>query len=343
MSAGLNQTTPALSAGLKKPGRALVSGAAGFIGFHLSQRLLSQGWQVQGVDNLNAYYEPTLKAARLKLLRAQAGFQFHQTDIADRAAMAALFQQQPFDLVLHLAAQAGVRHSVENPMAYLDSNLAGMLNVLEGVRHAGVGHLVYASSSSIYGAATELPLRENQMTDQPISLYAATKKANELMAHSYSHLYQIPASALRFFTVYGPWGRPDMAIFKFVRAVLNGQPIDVYNNGQMRRDFTYIDDVVNAVLAVAEQPPHLDSRAVPHRVLNVGNSSPVTLQAFIASIEQATGLPAVQNLMPMQPGDVYETWADTHALESGFGVKPSTDIALGVQRFVDWYRSYYGE
>jgi UDP-glucuronate 4-epimerase len=325
------------------PGRSiLVTGAAGFIGFHLCQRLLDQGFAVEGLDNLNAYYEPTLKQARLQQLLARPGFVFHRLDLADREAMARLFAENRYDAVLHLAAQAGVRHSVDHPMAYLDSNLAGMLTVLEGCRHSGVRHLVYASSSSIYGAARQMPLREDMVTDQPISLYAASKKANELMAYSYSHLYGIPATGLRLFTVYGPWGRPDMAIFKFVRAVLAGQPIDVYNNGQMRRDFTYVDDVVDAVLKVMAVPPVATADAPAHRVLNVGNNGPVSLLDFIGCIEKATGIEAIKHFMPMQQGDVPETWADTTALEKGFGIRPNTDLHLGVQRFVDWYRGYYG-
>ena len=322
--------------------RVLVTGAAGFIGFHLCQRLLDLGYAVEGLDNMNTYYEPELKRARLALLRQRPGFVLHEVDLADRDGMAQLFKTGRFEGVVHLAAQAGVRYSVENPMAYLDSNLAGMLTVLEGCRHNGVQHLVYASSSSVYGAATEMPLRETHNTDHPISLYAASKKANELMAHSYSHLYRFPATGLRFFTVYGPWGRPDMAIFKFVRAVIDGQPIDVYNHGDMLRDFTYVDDVVEAVVRVLGQPPVVVAEAVPHQVLNVGNNGPVPLLDFIACIEKATGWPAVKNLLPMQAGDVPKTWADTTALEQGYGLRPHTDLLVGVQRFVDWYRDYYG-
>lgn len=320
----------------------LVTGAAGFIGFHLCNRLLDLGFEVEGLDNMNLYYEPALKQARLALLRQREGFVFHAIDLADRNAMAALFSAGKYDGVVHLAAQAGVRYSVENPMAYLDSNLAGMLTVLEGCRHNGVKHLVYASSSSVYGAATQMPLTETLNTDHPISLYAASKKANELMAHSYSHLYGIPATGLRFFTVYGPWGRPDMAIFKFVRAVIDGQAIDVYNHGDMLRDFTYIDDVVAAVVAVLKQPPVKVGDAAAHKVINVGNNGPVQLLQFIECIETATGVPAVKNFLPMQPGDVPRTWADTSALASGYGLQPHTDLLVGVQRFVDWYRSYYG-
>jgi UDP-glucuronate 4-epimerase len=322
--------------------RVLVTGAAGFIGFHLTQRLLDRGLQVDGVDSMTAYYEPSLKQARLDRLLAQPGFVFHRLDLAHREGVAALFERGRYDLVLHLAAQAGVRYSVEQPMAYLDSNLAGMLTVLEGCRHGGVKHLVYASSSSIYGAAREMPLREDMVTDSPISLYAASKKANELMAHSYSHLYRTPASALRFFTVYGPWGRPDMAIFKFVRAIFEGRPIDVYNHGNLRRDFTYVDDVVDAVLAVAAQPPTDGAGQVPHRVLNVGHNGPVPLMDFIGCLEEACGRKAIKNFLPMQAGDVPDTWADTTRLETGFGVRADTDLKIGVQRFVDWYVDYYG-
>ena len=322
--------------------RVLVTGAAGFIGFHLSQRLLDQGLAVDGADNMSAYYEPSLKEARLRLLQSRPGFGFHRLDIADRAAIARLFEQGHYDIVLHLAAQAGVRYSVEQPMAYLDSNLAGMLTVLEGCRQHGVKHLVYASSSSIYGAAREMPLREDMVTDSPISLYAASKKANELMAHSYSHLYGIPASALRFFTVYGPWGRPDMAIFKFVRAIFEGKPIDVYNHGQLRRDFTYVDDVVDAVMAVAARPPQREDGRAPHRVLNVGHNGPVPLMDFIGCLERACGREAIKHFLPMQAGDVPDTWADTTRLEAGFGVRADTDLQVGAQRFVDWFRVYYG-
>ena len=323
--------------------RVLVTGAAGFIGFHLVNRLLDRGCAVDGVDSMTLYYEPSLKQARLDRLLARPGFVFHRLDLADRDGVAALFAQGGYDIVIHLAAQAGVRYSVDHPMAYLDSNLAGMLTVLEGCRHGGVKHLVYASSSSIYGAAREMPLREDMVTDSPISLYAASKKANELMAHSYSHLYGIPASALRFFTVYGPWGRPDMAIFKFVRAIFAGQPIDVYNHGNLRRDFTYVDDVVDAVMAVVAKPPVREDGRAPHRVLNVGHNGPVPLMDFIGCLEQACGRAAIKNFLPMQAGDVPDTWADTTRLEQGFGVRADTDLQTGAQRFVDWFRSYYGQ
>ena len=327
---------------LARPRKLLITGAAGFIGFHVCQRLLKLGHVVEGLDNMNSYYELALKQARLGLLREHPGFVFHEIDLADREAMAALFATGQYDGVVHLAAQAGVRYSVENPMAYLDSNLVGMLTVLEGCRHNGVEHLVYASSSSVYGAVTQMPLVETQDTDHPISLYAASKKANELMAHSYSHLYRLPATGLRLFTVYGPWGRPDMAIFKFVRAVMDGQSIDVYNHGDMLRDFTFVDDVVDAVVRVLQRPPTSTADSTPHRVLNVGNNGPVPLLDFIACIEAATGMPAVKNLLPMQAGDVPKTWADTSALTQGYGLQPHTDLRVGVQRFVDWYRDYYG-
>lgn len=323
--------------------RVLVTGAAGFIGFHVCQRLLDRGLSVQGVDSMTPYYEPSLKQARLDRLLARPRFVFHRLNLADREGVAALFAQAPFDIVIHLAAQAGVRHSVDHPMAYLDSNLAGMLTLLEGCRHSGLKHLVYASSSSVYGAAREMPLREDMVTDAPISLYAASKKANELLAHSYSHLYGIPASALRLFTVYGPWGRPDMAIFKFVRAIFQGQPIDVYNHGNLRRDFTYVDDVVDAVMAVAAKPPLREDGLAPHRVLNVGHNGPVPLLDFIACLERACGREAIKQFLPMQAGDVPDTWADTTRLEAGFGVRADTDLQTGVQRFVDWFRDYYGQ
>lgn len=330
-----------MSEPLLRPARVLVTGAAGFIGFHLARRLLAEGLQVLGVDSLNAYYDPQLKQDRLTQLQGQPGFAFEQLDLADRAGVAALFARERFDAVLHLAAQAGVRYSVDHPMAYLDSNLAGTMTLLEGCRHQGTAHLVYASSSSIYGAARTLPLSEAQMTDQPVSLYAATKKANELLVHSYSHLYGIPATGLRLFTVYGPWGRPDMAIFKFVRAILAGEPIDIYNHGVMRRDFTFVDDVVEAIWRVLQRPPVRSDGQAPARVLNVGNSSPVPLIQFVESIEQALGRPAQRRMLPMQPGDVPETWADVSQLAALTGFSPQTDLALGVQRFVDWYRGYY--
>ena len=324
----------------------LVTGAAGFIGMHVAQALLARGDEVVGIDNLNDYYSPQLKQDRLTHLQQQAGaehWRFELMDVADNAALQALFARERFDGVVHLAAQAGVRYSLTNPHAYAQSNLVGFVNILEACRHHATAHLVYASSSSVYGGNVKMPFAETDPVDHPVSLYAATKKANELMAHTYSHLYGLPTTGLRFFTVYGPWGRPDMALFKFVRAVLAGQPIDVYNNGQMRRDFTYVDDVVNAVLKVMAVPPVATADAPAHRVLNVGNNGPVSLLDFIGCIEKATGIEAIKHFMPMQQGDVPETWADTTALEKGFGIRPNTDLQLGVQRFVDWYRGYYGD
>ena len=323
--------------------RVLVTGAAGFIGFHACQRLLADGVEVLGIDSLTPYYDPRLKQDRLAVLTPQAGFRFERLDLADRVATAALFQRERFDAVLHLAAQAGVRYSVENPLAYLDSNLAGMMNVLEGCRHAGVAHLVYASSSSVYGAGNPMPLTEDQVTDRPVSLYAASKKANEVMAHSYSHLYGLPASGLRLFTVYGPWGRPDMAIFRFVRAIEAGETIDVYNHGCMRRDFTYVGDVVEAIVRVLRRPPLRQGDAPPQRVLNVGNSAPVMLMDFIGSLERALGKAAHQRLLPMQPGDVPDTWADVSRLRALTGFAPATPLDAGVRHFVEWYRPYVAQ
>jgi UDP-glucuronate 4-epimerase len=322
------------------PRRVLVTGAAGFIGFHLSCRLLAEGVQVLGVDSLTPYYDPRLKQDRLAELTGLPGFAFERLDLADRSATAALFARERFDAVLHLAAQAGVRYSVQNPLAYLDSNLAGTMNVLEGCRHARVAHLVYASSSSVYGAGNAMPLAEDRVTDRPVSLYAASKKANEVMAYSYSHLYDLPTSGLRLFTVYGPWGRPDMAIFRFVRAIEEGQAIDVYNHGRMRRDFTYVDDVVEAVVRVLRRPPRREGEAPPQRVLNVGNSAPVMLMDFIGSLERALGKRADKRLLPMQPGDVPDTWADVSRLRALTGFAPATPLDEGVRHFVDWYRAY---
>lgn len=323
-----------------QPRRVLVTGAAGFIGYHLCERLLDDGVQVLGIDSLTPYYDPRLKADRLARLTPRDGFRFERLDLADRVATAELFASESFDAVLHLAAQAGVRYSVENPLAYLDSNLAGMMNILEGCRHSRVGHLVYASSSSVYGAGNSMPLSEDKVTDRPVSLYAASKKANEVMAYSYSHLYDLPATGLRLFTVYGPWGRPDMAIFRFVRAIEAGLPIDVYNHGQMRRDFTYVGDVVEAIVRVMRQPPRRQETQPPQRILNVGNSSPVMLMDFIGCLEHALGRQADKRLLPMQPGDVPDTWADVTRLGALTGFSPATPIRDGVQRFVDWYRAY---
>ena len=330
----------------------LVTGAAGFIGFHLCQRLLDRGDTVTGLDNLNAYYDPALKQARLALLQGREGFSFARQDLEDGEAMAALFERLRPQRVVHLAAQAGVRHSIDNPAAYVQSNLVGFGHVLEGCRHGGVTHLVYASSSSVYGGNTRLPFREDQGVDHPVSLYAASKKANELMAHTYSHLYGVPATGLRFFTVYGPWGRPDMALFRFTRAILAGEPIDLYNHGQMVRDFTYIDDIVEGVVRVLDRPatpdphfdadqPHPDSSWAPHRLFNIGNADPTPLLTYVEALEQALGRPAQRRLLPLQPGDVPATAADTSALEAWTGFRPATPVHEGVARFVAWYRAFY--
>ncbi|MFU9136099.1 NAD-dependent epimerase [Erwinia tasmaniensis] len=329
----------------------LVTGAAGFIGYHVAQRLLAAGHQVVGIDNLNDYYDVNLKLARLALIQS-SDFTFIKCDLADREGIAQLFRNEGFDRVIHLGAQAGVRYSLENPLAYADANLIGHLNILEGCRHHQVGHLLYASSSSVYGLNRKLPFSTNDSVDHPVSLYAATKKANELMSHSYSHLYGIPTTGLRFFTVYGPWGRPDMALFKFTRAMLAGEKIDVYNNGQMRRDFTYIDDIAEAIFRLQDVIPQPDrewtveegnpaSSSAPYRVYNIGNSQPVTLMAYIEALEKALGIKADKNMMPMQPGDVLETSADTAALFDAIDFKPQTGVESGVQRFVSWYREFY--
>jgi UDP-glucuronate 4-epimerase len=330
----------------------LVTGAAGFIGMHTSQRLLADGFDVVGVDNLNDYYDPTLKEARLRRLVDHPRFRFVKLDVADRQRMPELFAQERFDRVIHLAAQAGVRYSLKNPHAYVDANLTGFVNILEGCRHSGVEHLVYASSSSVYGGNTKMPFSEHDNIDHPVSLYAATKKANELMAHTYSHLFGLPTTGLRFFTVYGPWGRPDMALFLFTDAILNGRPIQVFNHGNMRRDFTYIDDIVESMRRVLDAVPAGDpefdsaepdparSRA-PYRVFNIGNSAPVDLMEFIAAIEQAIGRKAVKELLPMQPGDVPATYADTRELEAVTGFRPGTSVQKGIEAFVDWYRAFY--
>ncbi|WP_338890722.1 NAD-dependent epimerase [Aeromonas rivipollensis] len=328
----------------------LVTGAAGFIGFHVAHRLCRDGHQVVGLDNLNDYYEVSLKEARLALLLPLPGFRFERCDLADRTTMAALFARERFDRVIHLGAQAGVRYSLDNPFAYADSNLNGTLTVLEGCRHHGVQHLVYASSSSVYGLNEQMPFKTSDGVDHPVSLYAASKKANELMAHSYSHLYGLPTTGLRFFTVYGPWGRPDMALFKFVRAILNGEPIDIYNQGQLSRDFTHIDDIVEGVIRVADRPPQgdpawqgaADASPAPYRLFNIGHGSPVRLLDFVEAIEVALGKRAIRNLLPMQAGDVLATWADTQALFDATGYRPGVGLEEGVASFVDWYRAYYG-
>ncbi|NEP18301.1 MAG: NAD-dependent epimerase [Leptolyngbya sp. SIO4C1] len=325
----------------------LVTGVAGFVGFFLAQRLLADGDSVYGIDNLNDYYDVSLKKDRLAQFDQAANFTFEQLDLADRAGMERLFQTQAFDCVVHLAAQAGVRYSLKNPHAYADSNLIGFVNILEGCRHTQVPHLVYASSSSVYGANRQIPFSVADSVDHPVSLYAATKKANELMAHAYSHLYNLPTTGLRFFTVYGPWGRPDMAYFKFVDAIANDRPIQVYNHGKMERDFTYIDDVVEGVARTMRhipQPldcPEFNTQA-PYKVYNIGNHSPVELMTFIETIEQALGKTAEKIMMPMQPGDVAATFADVDDLMADVGFKPSTPLAVGIGKFVDWYRDYYG-
>jgi len=330
----------------------LVTGAAGFIGFHVSQRLLAAGHQVVGIDNLNDYYDVNLKLARLNLIKPDPAFTFVECDLADRDAIASLFEQHKFQRVIHLGAQAGVRYSIENPHAYADANLIGHLNILEGCRHHKIEHLLYASSSSVYGLNRKMPFSTEDSVDHPVSLYAATKKANELMSHTYSHLYQLPTTGLRFFTVYGPWGRPDMALFKFTRAMLAGEAIDVYNQGQMKRDFTYIDDIAEAIVRLQDLIPQQDeawrvetgspaTSSAPYRVYNIGNSQPVTLMNYIEAIEKALGITALKNLMPMQPGDVLETSADTEALYKAIGFKPQTGVEEGVKRFVDWYRDFY--
>ena len=316
----------------------LVTGAAGFIGMHTCHVLLERGHEVLGVDNLNAYYDPVLKEARLARLKPHARFAFERLDIADEPGMKALFAAQRFDCVVHLAAQAGVRYSLVNPMAYVQSNVAGFLNILEGCRNAKVGHLCYASSSSVYGANTEMPFSEEQRVDQPISLYAATKRANELMAHSYGRLFDLRTTGLRFFTVYGPWGRPDMALFIFTRAILEGKPIRLFNGGDMQRDFTYVDDIVSALARVVELPFPAGERA---RLFNIGRGSPVNLMDFVRAIEKATGRKAQIELAEMQLGDVQATSASTEKLRRLIGEAPLTPVETGVERFVAWYRSYY--
>ena len=333
--------------------RVLITGAAGFIGFGLAARLLDRGDTVYGIDNLNNYYDVNLKKARLERLSTREKFSFEKLDIADRAGMESLFARNKFDAVMNLAAQAGVRYSIENPHAYIESNIVGFCNILEGCRHSKVGHLVFASSSSVYGANTRLPFSEHDNIDHPISLYAATKKANELMAHTYAHLYGLPTTGLRFFTVYGPWGRPDMALFKFTKNILEGKAIEVFNNGNMIRDFTYVDDIVEGVVRVMDRPAEPDpawnsaapdparSRA-PYRIYNIGNNKPVQLMRYIEVLERALGKKAQIEMLPMQPGDVPATTADVSALESDIGYRPKTTVEEGVPRFVEWYRRYYG-
>jgi UDP-glucuronate 4-epimerase len=319
----------------------LLTGAAGFIGAATALRLLARGDEVVGLDNLNDYYDPALKQSRLAQLTPHAGFRFVQMDVADRPGMAQLFATEGFDRVVHLAAQAGVRYSLQNPNAYVDSNLVGFMNVLEGCRHHAVAHLVYASSSSVYGGNTKMPFSEGDPVDHPVSLYAATKKANELMAHSYSHLYNIPTTGLRFFTVYGPWGRPDMAPMLFTDAILSGHPIKVFNHGNMRRDFTYIDDIVEGVLRVLDRAATALDSTAPYRVFNIGNNQPVQLMDFIGCIEKSLGKTAEKQMLPMQDGDVPVTFADTQALQDWVGFAPSTPLDVGIQRFAEWYCAYH--
>jgi UDP-glucuronate 4-epimerase len=332
--------------------RILVTGAAGFIGFHLSHRLLRRGDTVVGLDNLNAYYDVSLKEARLEILRQDTRFDFEHADLANAAEVERVFAEGEFDAIVNLAAQAGVRYSLENPQAYVDSNVTGFLNVLEGARHHGTGHLVFASTSSIYGINARMPFDERQNTDHPVALYAATKKANEAMAHAYAHLFGIPCTGLRFFTVYGPWGRPDMALFKFTKGILAGEPIPVFNEGKMVRDFTYVEDIVEGIVRVIDRPPKPDpgwdasnpdpaTSSAPWRIFNIGNHQRVELMTYIRALEEALGKKAKLDLLPMQPGDVRATEADTSALEAATGFKPATPVEEGIRRFVAWYREYY--
>jgi UDP-glucuronate 4-epimerase len=321
----------------------LVTGAAGFIGFHVARGLLAEGRHVVGLDNLNNYYDPDLKRSRLNILCENPGFSFAQTDLVDRPSIASLFAKHRFAVVIHLAAQAGVRHSIDHPHAYADANLEGFVNVLEGCRHNACRHLIYASSSSVYGANTKLPFSVDDRTDHPISLYAATKKANELMAHSYSHLYRLPVTGLRFFTIYGRWGRPDMAIFLFARAIVEGTPIRLFNHGRMRRDFTHIDDVTRVVLRLADRTAtdDGDTGRAPARIYNVGNHHPEELVHVVALLEKELGRAAVKDMLPMQPGDVAETFADVGDLMRDVGFRPETSIEDGIRDFVAWYRGHY--
>ncbi len=333
--------------------KVLVTGAVGFIGSHLSKRLIERGDEVVGIDNVNDYYDVSLKKARLAQLEGRQGFRFVKMSLEDREDLLGLFKEERFDKVVNLAAQAGVRYSLVNPYAYIDANIVGFINILEGCRHNGVKHLVFASSSSVYGANTKMPFSVHDNVDHPVSLYAATKKANELMAHTYSHLYKLPCTGLRFFTVYGPWGRPDMALFLFTKAILEGRPIDVFNHGKMRRDFTYIDDIVEGVVRVIDRiavpdpkwsgdAPDPGTSYAPYKNYNIGNNNPVELMRFIEVLEEALGKKAKKNLLPMQPGDVPATYADVDDLILDVGFKPATSIEEGIRRFVDWYRGYYG-
>ncbi|HCS46009.1 MAG TPA: protein CapI [Pseudomonas sp.] len=321
--------------------RVLVTGVAGFIGFHTAKRLCSNGHQVIGIDNLNSYYSVELKQARLSQLAAYRNFQFQLLDVADKQALLDLFAENEFEQVVHLAAQAGVRYSIDHPDTYAQSNLVGFLNVLEACRAHRPAHLIYASSSSVYGLNDHLPYATTDRVDRPVSFYAATKRANELMAHAYSHLYGIPTTGLRFFTVYGPWGRPDMALFKFTDAILKGRTIDVYNDGAMSRDFTYIDDIVEGLVRLIPLPP-TDETGARNKVYNIGFGAPVKLLEFVECIEEALGIRAIKNFLPLQSGDVVNTWADTRELEDRVGFRPQITVSTGVQSFVDWYRNYYG-
>ncbi len=330
----------------------LVTGAAGFIGFHTTKLLLQRGEEVVGLDNLNDYYDPQLKIARLRQLEGRENFRFIKADLTDREAIDQLFRDGKFQRVVHLAAQAGVRYSIQNPHVYVQSNLTGFLHVIEGCRHGGIEHLVYASTSSVYGANSRLPFSEDQCVDHPLSLYAATKKANELMAHSYSSLYGLPTTGLRFFTVYGPWGRPDMALFLFTKNILAGKPIDLFNEGRHQRDFTYVDDIARGVVAALDHPAAADpdwdamapspgSSSAPYKIYNIGNQHPVTLLRYIEVLERCLGRKAQRNLLPNQPGDIPDTWADVEALARNVGYRPRTDLEEGVKHFVEWYLDYY--
>lgn len=332
----------------------LVTGAAGFIGFHLSKRLMAQGFQVIGVDNLNHYYDVTLKRDRLKILEGNDQFEFHQLDLVDQEKLNQLFIDNPIHIVINLAAQAGVRYSLTNPHAYVDSNLVGFVNILEACRHYKIEHLIYASSSSVYGANIKIPFSTKDSVDHPVSLYAASKKANELMAHTYSHLFQIPTTGLRFFTVYGPWGRPDMAYYSFTKDIIEGKTIKVFNNGDMRRDFTYIDDIVEGIIRLLNKPPtsnpqwdrahpNPSSSYAPYKVYNIGNNNPVNLMDFISTLEKLIGQKAKIEFLPMQAGDVKETYADITDLQDNVGFYPSTTIEEGLAQFVDWYKNYYNK
>ncbi len=334
--------------------KVLVTGAAGFIGFHVSKYLMKRGDEVVGIDNINDYYDPNIKLGRLDMLNEFDAFSFEKMDISDKETMEGLFKRHSFDAVINLAAQAGVRYSLENPHVYMESNIVGFLNILEGVRHHKINHLVYASSSSVYGANTLQPFSEHHNIDHPVSLYAASKKANELMAHSYSHLYNMKTTGLRFFTVYGPWGRPDMALFLFAKGILEDKPINIFNNGDMIRDFTYIDDIVEGIVRVMDNPPSGNpewsgdkpdpaTSYTNYRVFNIGNNSPVKLMDFVEAIENAVGKKAIKNFMPMQPGDVPSTCADVSELEKEVGFKPATSIQQGIDNFVAWYREYFNK